>query len=315
MIYKFTKCESVIAKIMADADMQEKNIRITDMREWVFEAVEKIGAPMQYIQRESGADGVPIFKIEDHQIPIPSDLVSLTAVAYSENPNGMWIPVRSNTSSFKEPRYSPHSDGAVFGPNYDPANLAITDVPEHEYIGDMVPPPHQPMQYKLPTSQSQFYGINGTKYIARMLNNGKLEEPTFFIKPGWIVFNRKHGFVKLAYKAIAVDERGYPLIPDLASYQEAIYWYVMMKLSFPKFLNGQLGGHRKYNFNTYTYLQQQWNFYRNQAYAEAMMPTESDMRSIKNEWNKLVPEWDSDDTFHRHVGSRQLNFNDYYYGY
>nr|DAN22656.1 MAG TPA_asm: hypothetical protein [Bacteriophage sp.] len=42
----------------------------------------------------------------------------------------------------------------------------------------------------------------------------------------------------MSYKAIATDERGYPLIPDLTSYQEAIYWYVNMKLSFPKFLKG-----------------------------------------------------------------------------
>jgi len=66
MIYKYTKCESVIAKIMADANMSEKNIRITDIREWIFEAVEKIGAPMQYIQRESGTDNTPILKIEDY---------------------------------------------------------------------------------------------------------------------------------------------------------------------------------------------------------------------------------------------------------
>ena len=42
MIFKYTKCESVIAKIMADADMSEKNIRVTDIREWIFEAVEKV---------------------------------------------------------------------------------------------------------------------------------------------------------------------------------------------------------------------------------------------------------------------------------
>jgi hypothetical protein len=26
--------------------MSEKNMRVTDIREWIFEAVEKIGAPM-----------------------------------------------------------------------------------------------------------------------------------------------------------------------------------------------------------------------------------------------------------------------------
>jgi hypothetical protein len=46
MIYKYTKCESVIAKIMADANMSDKNLRVTDIREWIFEAVEKIGAPV-----------------------------------------------------------------------------------------------------------------------------------------------------------------------------------------------------------------------------------------------------------------------------
>ena len=78
MIYKYTKCESVIAKIMADSNMQEKNMRITDIREWIFEAVEKIGAPVQYVQKESGEDCVPIFEIHEHQVPIPEDLKSLT---------------------------------------------------------------------------------------------------------------------------------------------------------------------------------------------------------------------------------------------
>ena len=66
MIYKYTKCESVIAKIMSDLDSGEARNRITDTREWIFEAIEKIGAPMQYLKKESGADGVPILKIQDN---------------------------------------------------------------------------------------------------------------------------------------------------------------------------------------------------------------------------------------------------------
>ena len=247
MIYKYTKCESVIAKIMADANMTDKDMRVTDMREWIFEAVEKIGAPVQYIQKESGADGEPVLKIQDYQVPIPCDMETLTAVSYSRSPKGPWFPVRSNEATFKEQ----HRD----------------------------------------------------------------TEPTYFIKPGWVVLNKNKGYVKLAYRSIATDERGYPLIPDLASYQEAIYWYVMMKLNFPKFLNGSLGGRSKYNFQTYQYLQQQWHHYRNLAYGEAMMPTEGEMISIKNEWNKLIPDWAAEDTLFITNGQKQLNYNDYYYGY
>lgn len=289
MIYKYTKCESVIAKILADSNMSEKNMRVTDMREWIFEAVEKIGAPLQYIQRESGEDGCPILQVCDGQVPIPCDLEYLNAVAWSSSPKGPWVPVRSNEQTFKSVNNHQFS--------------------KYHHI------PEQPHMEKIPAHRSQLLGINFTEKVSEILRN-RDEDVTYFIKPGWIVLNKRNGFVKISYRSIATDERGYPLIPDLVSYQEAIYWYVMMKLNFPKFLNGSLGGRAKYNFNTYMYIQQQWNIYRNQAYAEAMMPTEGEMRSIKQEWNKLIPEWDSDDLLFKSNGSKQLTFNDrYYYGH
>lgn len=269
---------------MADADMSEKNVRITDIREWIFEAVEKIGAAVQYIDKETD----PI-EIHEGQVPLPDDLESLKSVAYSNN-GTTWIPMRKDESSFKNLKTAPDN------PKYHHSPLI-----EHAE--------------KMPTHRSQLLGINHSSMLIDILNSTEVEEPTYWIKPGWIVLNKKQGYIKLAYKAIATDERGYPLIPDLTSYQEAIYWYVMMKLSFPKFLKGTLGGKVTYNQNTYFYIQQQWNFYRNQAYAEAIMPNEDEMRSIKNEWTKLIPDWDADDTFFKHTGSRQLNFNDYYYGY
>lgn len=278
MIYKYTKCESVIAKILADLDASEKNNRITDIREWIFEAMEKIGAPLQYVTKES--ESMPIC---DYQVPIPDDLHDLMTVAYSATPDGPWIPMRTNTSSFREP---------------DHRKFSHTEVPIVE---------------KLPTTQAELYTYKGELELQRHLND--VEELTYFLKPGWIVTNREHGFVKISYRSITTDERGYPLIPDLSSYQEAIYWYVVMKLKFPRYLNGQLGGHRKYTAEIYNTIVRNWNFYRNQAYAEALMPTEGDMRTIKNQWNKLIPDWDSDDYLFAPVGRRQMNYNDYYYGY
>ena len=313
MIYNYTKCESVIAKVMADLDSSDIRQRTSDIREWIFEAVDKIGAPMQYISKESGADDTPILKIQDNQVPIPADLVVLDGVAYSERPTGPWVPMSTTTGIFKEPR-RPH--GPMPGPEplwHDPENKAIEDpcpIPIHE---------HQPAAYKLNTSQSQFYTINTMKYLDRRHADYRDRKPEYFIKPGWIVTNKRKGFIKLAYKAIATDERGYPLIPDLTSYQEAVYWYVVMKLTFPKFMNGTIGGSskyaQKYAAQSYFYTQQQWNFYRNQAYAEAMMPTADDMQNIKNDWNKLIPDWDGDDTFFKHIGKEQLTYNDYYHGY
>lgn len=295
MIYNYTKCESVIAKVMADLNISEKNIRITDMREWIFEAVDKIGAPMQYVQKESGEDGEPILKIEDYQVPLPYGVQSIDGVAYSVGKTGPWKHVRSNTSLFK----GQHKHHKYW--HHDECH-------EHTHCDEHLFPE------KINTT-AQLYTINGMRYLNRMTDSNN-DDPTYFIKPGWLVMNRKKGFIKLVYKTIATDERGYPLIPDTSSYQEAVYWYVVMKLSFPKFLSGKLGGKGVNTAqNTYFYIQQQWNFYRNQAYAEAIMPTAADMESIKNDWNKLLPEFDDEDTMFKHQGEEQIIYNDYYYGY
>lgn len=272
---------------MADLDSTEVRNRTTDIKEWIFEAVDKIGAPMQYIRREGGTEDFPLLKIQDNQVPLPDDLVVLDGVAYSESEKGPWHPMVIATSVFREPQK--------------------TKVKPEEI--------HQPMKYKMITAQSQFYTENNMRYFENAVRNN-VEKAQYFIKPGWLVTNKKKGYIKLAYKAVAVDERGYPLIPDLTSYQEAIYWYVVMKLSFSKWMNGTLGG-RGVNAgqNMYTYIQQQWNFYRNQAYAEAMMPTADEMQSIKNSWHQLIPDMNANDTFFEHQNEQEMNYNDYYYGY
>ena len=89
-----------------------------------------------------------------------------------------------------------------------------------------------------------------------------------------------------------------------------------MKLTFPKFLSGQLGGKGvKSAANTYSFVQQQWAHYRNQAYSEAMMPTADDIRNIKHDWNKMVMDYESDMSFFKHQRDPQTIYNDYYYGY
>lgn len=296
---------------MADLDSTQVHQRTTDIKEWIFEAVDKIGAPVQYIQKESGVDGDPILKIEDGQVPIPYDLEILDGVAYSLNENGPWVPVDKSTSIFNQLNKRPKKDPKIVHTAlpHDPANFAIEDQ-------ELVVFDHQPPGEKLITSQSQLYTRNLNKAYEKAMIHDQFFKPCYFLKPGWIVVNRPKGFIKLSYKAIATDERGYPLIPDSTSYREALYWYVIMKLSFPKFMTGKLGG-RGVNTagNVYMHTLQQWQFYRNQAYAEAMMPTADDMRNIKHDWNKLVMDYDSDNTFFRHQRDPQTIYNDYYYGY
>jgi len=104
----------------------------------------------------------------------------------------------------------------------------------------------------------------------------------------------------LSYDALPQDEDGYPLIPDMISYVEAVYWYIVMKLKYPDYLTGKLDQSRYYD------IRRSWNFYCKQAYGDSMMPTMDEMESIKNQWNRLVPELGSHDLFYEDTDEPQI---------
>ena len=314
MIYNYTRCESVIAKIMADLDLSEKDIRITDMREWIFEAVEQIGAPTQYEQVESGVDCEPILEICERQVPLPQGLQFLDGVAYSPNPDGPWYPMRKDTGMFHQLGHRHHHKWTS-----DSDACCQEEVFEKYHVPCVHGECHEGFIEHPTTCNAQVWSRNGMKYVQNMFPRKGLprRDLTYFVKPGWIVFNVPKGFIKLSYKRILVDEKGLPVIPDVPSYIEAVYWYVVMKMQFPKFLKSSMVGKQRINAEAqkYNYVQQQWHFYRNKAYGDCMMPDAGEMRAIKNDWTKLIPDWDSDDTFFTHQGDRQTIINDYYYGY
>lgn len=251
MITKLISSKQVIAKIFADLDIQDENQRITDIREWIGEAVEKIGAVTQLVHKESGVDGEPIIQVKNYQASLPTDLYRLSQVAFAFDPNGTWAGLRSNANSFKNYNYD--TDGTM---------------------------------------------KNRTDFTI---------DNTYFIKPGFIVLNRETGYLKLSYDALAIDAEGYPLIPDLQSYQEAIYWYVLMKLKYPEYLNGRLRQEVYYD------IRRSWNFYRQQAYAEALLPNTADeMATIQNVWNTMVPDYTAHDIFYSGINDRQKIYDNYY---
>ena len=46
---------------------------------------------------------MPVFEIQDYQVPLPSDLVHLDGVAYSNSERGPWVPMSTMTGVFREP--------------------------------------------------------------------------------------------------------------------------------------------------------------------------------------------------------------------
>lgn len=304
MIYKMVSSKAVIAKVLADLALdEEKDIKITDIKSWIGECCMNIGSVNQLEHK------VVVLPLKSYQCKLPCDLERLNSVAYSTSCNSGWIPMKKTTGTF-----------SVYDKNCKCSDCEML-------IQDQTLFPLVKNMFGLNNDREALDKLNADsnlrKTLSALLNNytvcstnGKLNSLVngtnfsntvqYDIKPGYLVSNVPEGFVKLSYHAIYTDDEGMPMIPDLNSYFEAIYWYVAMKLYYPKYLSGDIPQHVYYD------MKRSYNFYRKQAYAESLLPNQDELTDIKHTWNTLVPEVDEDLTFFSTTGDRQLMYNQNY---
>lgn len=295
---------SVVAKVIADLDLKEDQIRITDIREWIMEGILKIGAIQQYEHK------VAILPIECHQVALPCDLYKLGQVAFSFCNGGGWLPMRKATSSFgvfhdRECSNEPCMlipDTTMFPLVKNMFNLNT----DREALDKLNEDTNLRQTLSILLNQWTVGTVNG-KFVPGVVDHrdGTMfsNELQYTTKPGYINTCMPRGFVKISYYAIYTDEDSMPMIPDLESYKECLYWYITMKLMYPKKLKGQISQGDYYD------IRNSYNFYRKQAYAEAMMPTVDDLTTISNIYNKLYPEINDQDTFFSTSGDEQNIYN------
>lgn len=298
MIDKLTTSKEIIAKIIADYDLKEDEIKITDIKEWIGEGMEKIGAVQQLEHKTTN------LIVENYQAKLPCDLYRLGQVAFSFKNGCGWLPMRKVTNSFGiykkcgqcDPEMLIQDDALVplvkniFNVNTDKEAIDILneDINVKQTLNTLV------NQYTIPSN-------NGRLIIGNPATlNTSLQYST---KPGYINVNVPCGWLKISYYAIITDEDSMPMIPDLPSYKEALMYYIGTKILYAKWIKGQLSNEIYYS------IKRSWNFYRKQAYAEAMMPGVDEIESIKNDWHKLYTEFDDHDTFFATTGDEQIIYN------
>lgn len=306
MIYKLISSSEIIAKIFADLDIKEENQRISDMLEWVSEAVEKIGAVTQLKRTVSGSDDAPYLQIIHNQAQLPVDLFRLNGLQYSTSITGPWIHMKKSTGTFNS------------WPSVEPNAVGGDRLIQDRYLVDTVKALYQKYAedpiyawFSKMDDAAALEILNTNQNVRTILTNlinqhngsGAFSSNglvRYYIKPGYIVTNMQSGFIKISYDALPADENGYLMIPDLASYKEAIYWYVVMKLKYPEYMSGRM------NREIYYDMRRSWNFYCKQAYGEAMMPDSGDMENIRNSWLKLMPDIDIDKDSFESLGDSQI---------
>lgn len=119
----------------------------------------------------------------------------------------------------------------------------------------------------------------------------KWSDLTYKIQGTCIFTSLKKGMVEIAYRAIGVDEEGYPLIPDNGSYDKALELYIKVQYFTGLFEQGKI------TQQVLDRTEQQYTWYVGQAQTDLIRPTVDQMEAISNMWNKLLPDVTQD---HRH---------------
>lgn len=300
MVYKTTSVKRVIAKVLTDLDLQEGNHRIADMIEWAGSALEKIGAFASFQTKVTGKDDNPILVVVNYQTKLPCDFHRLVQVSYSSSETGPFYPMRYATGSFD---YGSEVNDAtnvdVTNPETALVTIAMTvyDLSYDEALAKINTEPTTRSTLNALLTASGETKTTTTQYVETTTDY------TYLISPNYIKTNIETGYIMLAYQAIPTDTEGYPLIPDDQSYLEAIYWYITMKLLYPKWQNGSIRDAIYYD------AKRSWNFYCKQAYGNALMPNKDQLESIKNSWLRLVPEINEHSSGFSTLGQRQIIYN------
>lgn len=125
-------------------------------------------------------------------------------------------------------------------------------------------------------------------------------EYTFKVQGDILYTNMREGSLDIAYKAIATDDEGYPIIPDDASFIRALEQYIKKQWFTILFDMGKIQPAVLQN------AQQEYAFYVGQAQNRLVMPSLSEMESLTNMWASLLHKTNEFKKGFKHTGAKEL---------
>ena len=105
---------------------------------------------------------------------------------------------------------------------------------------------------------------------------------TYRINPNYMFTSYKEGDIQISYKGYAIDEDGFPLIPDDESFKMAIEYHCAKRLAQKAYFSDKLSKDK------YTELKQEASWYAGQAKNKADIPSVDLMEAIKNAQLRLI---------------------------
>lgn len=126
-----------------------------------------------------------------------------------------------------------------------------------------------------------------------------LEEPAFKTQGRVIFTSFPEGVVAVAYKAIPVDDDGFPLLIDNEVYLSALKAYIKQEIFTIKADQGDISD------KVLARAEQDYCWKAGKLNSEFQIPSVSEMESITRNWNAMIPKMREFDNGFKHLGDRE----------
>lgn len=260
MAYVSTSIKEVLGRIVRNLDNKLPGYYTDYILEWIPEAVSELRTPFTLETRSTpniNCQGQYI--TENHVIRLPCGLVEVLAV---ENEFGFRI-LRSgsqlDTSNPSEQRSSDINNDARVTDFITKTDTIITG----SEAGPSVPWKGENIQLQKGPNTAAYYDLS----------------------LDYLQTSEESMFVKIHYTCLPVDNEGYPLIPDVVEYKEAVYWYVLMKLIGTGFKHPVI----PMDLNGLDYCDRKYKEYAGRALGEIKMPDQDRMGKLRNSVTRIIP--------------------------
>lgn len=124
-------------------------------------------------------------------------------------------------------------------------------------------------------------------------------EPTFKTQGRMIYTSFKEGTVEVSYKAMPIDSEGYPLLPDEPTFLRALELYIKKQWFTILFDMGKISPAVLQN------TQQEYAFAAGACNNTFMIPSVSEMESIKGLMNQIIPRFNEFKYGFKHEGNKE----------
>jgi hypothetical protein len=212
---------------------------------WEIDAIEWIGEALEKMGvAPAYEEREEIFAVQDHKMAMPTGVMQM---------RGLW--------KAESVDYTVNSDGTVNVDQQALADKTKRRVPRKKGAGRTLRKGVGPSGTVTP----EVGGPGGDYYI---------------LNPGYLHTSFEKGLVILGYRGIKTDDDGYPLVPDEANSDEAMFWYIMYKL-----LTRQPTIHPQMNWQN---AQKQWEKHKHRAKTKIKMPDPDEYEHFQQTWVHMI---------------------------